>query len=455
MVSEEAARIGFDQLCLDLLDATHKGFSVAEPVWMRRGGLIALERVVAHDPRRFVFDEFWRPRLLTQAAPMEGVELPERKFIVHRFGVKGNNPYGLGLGSKLFWPVIFKREGVAFWMTFLEKYASPTPVAKYPLGMLPADQDRILQALEEMVQRGALVVPMGTDVAYLETLRNAQAGYADWCRYWDEQMSLCVFGSTLATYVEGQGSRAASETHKEAEEQIIDADADLLGDTLQRTLFQWLVDYNTPGAGVPTLRRPRPKNEGAHEDLRAKRAANAKTELELLFDLAARVPAEKFAEMAAALAGVDLMPQVPLDVLKKIAPGLARARLTLTDAARAGALPVPQAANDAAAQAVRQIAFGGAPGSDAAHDHGWGALADQVDAFAAPMIEGWVGQVRAELDAAIAHGEGLADFAGRLLAVEPRLAVDPLGRLLGLAMETAELTGRGDVKDEIGTKARK
>lgn len=43
-------------------------------------------------------------------------------------------------------------------------------------------------------------------------------------------MALCVFGSTLATYVEGQGYRAASETHKEAEEQIIDADGDLLTD---------------------------------------------------------------------------------------------------------------------------------------------------------------------------------------------------------------------------------
>ena len=455
LVGEIVGRIGFDQLCLDLLDATLKGFAVAEIVWTRDGARLVPDRLVAHDPRRFAFDEDWRPRLLTMAAPMDGIALPERKFVVHRYGVKGNNPYGLGLGSRLFWPVLFKREGVAFWLTFLEKYASPTPVAKYPLGMLPEDQRKILSALEDMRQAGAIVVPLGTEVAYLEAARAGQAGYAEWCRYWDQQMALAVFGSTLATHVEGQGSRAAAETHKEAEEQIVDADADLLADTLQRTLFRWIIDYNMPGAGVPTLRRPRPRNESAHEELRTKRVANAKAELELLFDLAARVPPEKFAEMAAALAGVDLMPQVPLDVLKRLAPHLARARLALTDAARAGALPVPQAANDAAAQAMRQIAFGADAGSDAAHDHGWGALADQVETFAAPMIEGWVAQVRAELDAAIARGEAPAQFGERLLAIEPRLAIDPLGRLPGLAMEAAELIGRGDVKDEIKAKRRR
>lgn len=40
----------------------------------------------------------------------DGIDLPDRKFIVHRHGVVGNNPYGLGLGYQLFWAVLFKRE---------------------------------------------------------------------------------------------------------------------------------------------------------------------------------------------------------------------------------------------------------------------------------------------------------------------------------------------------------
>jgi phage gp29-like protein len=168
IVEQVLGRIPFDQLCLDLLDATLKGFSVAEIVWAERGGHIVPQRIVAHDPRRFTFDEAWEPRLLTMTHPMLGEQLPKNKFIVHRCGVKGNNPFGLGLGSKLFWPVLFKREGIAFWMVFLEKYASPTPVGKYPEGTLPQDQKRLVDALQAMVQSGAIVVPIGTDVSFLE-----------------------------------------------------------------------------------------------------------------------------------------------------------------------------------------------------------------------------------------------------------------------------------------------
>lgn len=445
-------RINFDQLCLDLLDATLKGFSIAEIVWKRDGNQIVPERIVAHDPRRFTFDEHWRPRLLTMAAPTEGEELPDRKFIVHRFGVKGNNPFGLGLGSKLFWPVLFKREGVAFWLTFLEKFASPTPVGEYPLGTLPEDQNRLLANLQDMVQAGAIVVPTGTKVTFLEAARAGQAGYEDWCKYWDTQMSLCVFGSTLATYVEGQGSRAASETHKEAEEQIIDSDADLQTDTFHGSFFRWLVEYNVPGAGVPTLRRIRPKNAMQHEELRKKRAENMKAELGLLFDLATRLPPDKLAELAAALAGVDLMPQIPIEVLRKLAPHLARARINLTEAARLGELPGSETGSEA--ERVRQIAFANGDASDA-HDHGMANIAAQLGSLAEPALSAWIDRIRGELDDAVAAGEDLAQFGERLLALDPSLTIDPLGNIIADGFTVGELTGRADFQDEIAARRRR
>jgi len=453
-VESVLTRINFDQLCLDLLDATLKGYAVAEIVWMRDGNQIVPERIVAHDQRRFTFDADWRPRLLTMAAPLEGEELPERKFIVHRFGVKGNNPFGLGLGSKLFWPVLFKREGVAFWLTFLEKFASPTPIGEYPLGTLPEDQNRLLANLQDMVQAGAIVVPQGTSVKFLEAARAGQAGYEEWCKYWDTQMALCVFGSTLATYVEGQGSRAASETHKEGEEQIIDSDADLLTDTLFSGFFKWLVEYNVPGAGIPTVRRIRPKNALQHEELRKKRADNMKAELALLFDLAGRVPPEKLAETAAALAGVDLMPQIPIEVLRKLAPDLARARVNLAEAARRGEMPMPGSETSPEADHVRQIAFANGDASDA-HDHGMTDLAEQLGSLAEPAMAAWIDRIRGELDDAAAAGEDLAQFSARLLTLEPSLTIDPLANIIADAFTVGELTGRADVQDDLAARRRR
>lgn len=433
--------LSFDRLCADLLDATLKGYAVAEIVWTRGALGIAPERIVSHDQRRFTFDVDWRPRLLTWTQPTEGEALPERKFIVHRFGAKGNNPFGLGLGTRLFWCVLFKREGLTFWLTFLSKFAMPTPVGKYPAGTLPEDQTRLLRTLQDMVASGAVVLPLGAEVSFLEASRAGRASYEEWCRYWDTQMSLAVFGSTLATHMEGQGSRAAAETHKEAEEQIIDADGDLLADTLHDQPIRWLVDLNHPGAGVPTVRRIRAKNEIAHEDLRKKRAENMKAELDQLLNLAIRVPPEHFAELAAALAGVDLMPQVPVEVLRKLAPHLAAARLNLIGAARAGQLPLPEDENDPKAEQVRQIAFAG----DAGHD--LASLADQLQDLAQPEIDAIIARARDTLAEGYAAGEDAGQMQERLLALfaDADIAVDRMGRILGGALTLAELTGRAEV----------
>ncbi|NRF12157.1 phage portal protein family protein [Agrobacterium pusense] len=253
--------LSFDLVCEELLDATLKGFAVSEVVWMRKDNRIVPEKIVTHDQRRFSFGEDWRPRLLTWTNMRDGIELPERKYIVHRFGVKGNNPYGLGLGSRLFWPVLFKREGITFWLHFLEKFASPTVIGFTPYGTLPEEQAKLMNTLRQLRSSSALTAPIGTDIKFLEAARSGSVTYQDFLEYWDKQISICVTGETLTTDIGSSGSRAASETHAEMLELLVDSDADLLSGTLRKTLLTWLVEYNFPGAGVPHIWRVRAKNE--------------------------------------------------------------------------------------------------------------------------------------------------------------------------------------------------
>lgn len=275
----------FDQICEDMLDATLKGFSVAEIVWARDGHTIVPDQIVSHDQRRFVFDEGWNPRLLTWANVRNGEELPERKFMVHRFGVKGNNPYGLGLGSKLFWPVLFKREGITFWLHFLEKFASPTVIGFTPYGALDEQQRELLNILSAARSRSAIVAPIGTDVKFLEAARSGAVTYQDFLSYWDKQISICVNGETLTTDIGSSGSKAASETHADQLDMGGDSDSDLLSGTLRRDLLTWLIEYNYPGAGVPWLWRVRQKNERAAAETRKAKAEAAKSTDEALIKL--------------------------------------------------------------------------------------------------------------------------------------------------------------------------
>lgn len=276
LCKEILTALPFDRICEDLDDAVLKGFSICEIAWKREGNRIVPALIKAHDQRRFAFDHDWQPRLLTWTAMTEGVELPARKFMVHRFGVKGNNPYGLGLGTRLFWAVLFKREGITFWLHFLEKFAGPTIVGTTPYGMLTDEQNKLLQSLVAAKTSSAITVPIGTDIKFLEATRSGSVTYEQWLAYWDRQISICVTGETLTTQVgESGGNRALGEVHQEMLDLLIDSDADLLSGTLRDTLLRWIVEYNLPGAAVPWVWRVRPKNEKAEAETRKAKAGAA------------------------------------------------------------------------------------------------------------------------------------------------------------------------------------
>jgi phage gp29-like protein len=257
LVKRQLGNLKFDQVCLKLLDATLKGYSVGEVIWETDGSEIVASRVKVKPQRRFVFDENQEPRLLTQADLITGEPLPPRKFIVHRYGEKDDdNPYGLGLGHKLFWPVLFKRQDITFWLTFVDKFASPTAVGEYPAGTSDADQKKLLAALSSIASEAGIAIPQGMLVRFLEAARSGSIDtYERLARYMDEQISECVLGETLSTNVGTVGSKAASQTHNEVRTELSKADGDLLSDTLNETLVRWIVELNLPGAGLPKVWR--------------------------------------------------------------------------------------------------------------------------------------------------------------------------------------------------------
>lgn len=276
LVEEMFKGISFDKTCEDLLDATLKGFATSEIIWGRDGSRIRPERVHQDDQRRFVFARDWNLRLLTWNDMTEGMQLPERKFIVHRFGVKGNNPYGLGIGSRLFWPVLFKREGVSFWLHFLEKFAGPTVVGKTPYGTLSDEQTKLMNTLLKARTASAITVPIGTDIEFLEASRGGTVHYQEFLEYWDRQISITTTGETLTTQVSDKGgARALGDVHQEMLDLLVDSDGDLLSETLRDQLIRWIVEYNIPGAALPYVWRVRPKNEKAEAESRKTKAGAA------------------------------------------------------------------------------------------------------------------------------------------------------------------------------------
>ena len=280
-VRDALGTLPFDQVCLDLLDATLKGYAISEAVWVRDGGHLRPDRLVSLEQRRFVFDVDWKPRLLTQSN-LWGEKLPDRKFVVHRFGVKGNNPYGVGLGAKLFWPVQFKRQGFAFWLRYMERFASPVPIGKYPAGTSEAEIDLLMRMLEELSNRSSIGIPLGTELDTFEARRTGSGEYDPFTRTMNSEISKAVLGETLTTEMGANGARAASDTHHDILDILVDGDADLLTGTLRNQLVRWMVEANYPGAALPSLWRPRVSDEMADEKLLETRARRRSAEFEAL-----------------------------------------------------------------------------------------------------------------------------------------------------------------------------
>lgn len=398
VVREQLAAIPFDRICLDLLDALLKGFAVGEVMWEPRDGQMVVADILARDQRRFVFDAEGRLRLLTWESMVHGEPVPERKFIVHRFQASRSNPYGLGLGNKIFWPVWFKREGIKFWLVFLEKFGSPTVVGKHAQGANEQAIDKLLEVIQQVSQETGIVVPDTTTVELLEASRQGGSdAYERMVRWCDEQMSEAVLGETLSTNIGQVGSRAASETHNDVRGELTDADCDLLSDTLNETLCRWITELNVPGATPPTIWREAPEDEDALIGRRQKQAETDRA----YYDMGYRISDEV------------------LD-------------------AEFGGRYVPDSRPRVAAPGSAPTTFAEGDDRDAVDD-----LAEQLDTAAAPAMDDWINEIRRIIETSASIPQAIE----RLEQLYPELSPDGLAGVIGDALAVADLTGRAEVID--------
>jgi len=418
LVQRALAGCGFSAAVGKMLDALLKGVSFGEVVWQVRGAEILPKAILARDPRRFDFREVEGEngaaielRLLTKAAPLDGVALPPRKFIVHRYGDVYENPWGLGLGHQLFWPVFFKRQGVGFWLSGLEKFAQPTVLGRYPAGTQSAEINKLLQALQAVASEAAVAVPEGMAAELLEAKRAGTFDtYESLARYMDEEIILIVQGETLTSTVSSSGgSRALGEVHDGVRLELTKADADELSDTLNDSLVRWIVELNMPAYAGPLPRIWWDVTQP--EDL----AARAKRDVDITS--LGYEPTEEY-------------------ILETYGPGWRRKA------------PAPTAGDAVQALFAEAQAARGQQTMPPADDPRDAAdiLTEQLGPMTADAIEPLLAQIRAVLtgaDSAQAAIDGL-------VALYPRLDAEPLALLLGQALATADLQGRVDMQEGKG-----
>lgn len=412
-VERQLKAIDFDRLTRGMLGAILKGFAVAEVIWARDGGRWVIAEVKVKKQRRFRFDMEGQIRMLTRLSPVDGVELPDRKFIVHRHSIDDDDddPYGVGLGSVLFWPAWFKRQALSNWLQATRKHAAPTTMAQYQGAYDKSKQDVLAVALSAMQGSDSLIVPENVKIDLLEGKANGDQ-FEKLNRYLDELMSEAVLGETLTTNSGERGARSLGDIHNEIRIAIAKADSDLLSKTFRNTIVRWIVELNYPSAGIPEVWRDFSEAEDLNDKIERDKKIHSMGYQPSSVDYINETYGGDWIEKPQANAE-----PVASDPLPTVTPAAAEASVT------AGlAFADPERPESQAKKVI-------------------GELSDQMSAFGRPAVDAMISQIRQAFDEATSFD----DLNERLLRLTGDMSIEELGQLMAQGHVIGHLEGRASV----------
>jgi phage gp29-like protein len=162
------------------------------------------------------------------------------------------NPYGEPDLASGFWPAVFKRGGLKFWVTFTEKYGMPWAVGKLPRQAQPADVADLADKLAAMVRDAVAVVPDDASVEFLTAQGSTNADlYEKLLMFCRSEISIALLGNNQS--VELQANRASAQAAQGIEASLRDDDAQMIAAGLNQ-LARWICEVNFPGAEPPVWR---------------------------------------------------------------------------------------------------------------------------------------------------------------------------------------------------------
>ena len=260
-VAEVLEEMPLDDIYRGMAECLITGFSVGEIMWKKtKRGVIPFD-IRMRDQRRFVFQEEedatngFTMRCLTFNRMFEGVELPQRKFIVSRYWTSHNgDPYGAALGRILYPLVKFRRRAIESYVLFGDRYATPTAVAKAPLSASTRELDTLYSHLSNLSQETAMILPEGYELDFVVPSGSPEV-FKNLIDYIDKEISLVVCGEDEAGRAEA-GSRASSQVANTIRVVRASELSERLSHTLSQTLVRWIVDLNFgTDVAAPTLTR--------------------------------------------------------------------------------------------------------------------------------------------------------------------------------------------------------
>jgi phage gp29-like protein len=421
ILRELTAAPEFGEMAAHLTDALGKGYAVVELCWDRAGALWT-PRYAPRDPRFFTFDrnDGQTLRLRDEADPVNGIELPPYKFIVHTPKIRAGLPVRGGLARVAAVAYMCKAWTWRDWMAFADIYGLPMRIGKYGPNASEQDIEKLKAAIANLGSDAAGVMPDSMQVEFVQAAQTTGAAdfFEKLAAFWDQQVSKAVLGQTMTA--DDGASLAQAKVHNEVRLDLLQADALALQNTLNRMLVRPFCDLNFGGENYPKLviHVPQP------EDTR------------LLVDaLAALVPLGLEVEQSVVRDKLGLPDPEPGAVLLR-APSF----LPSSPAAENTPASMPDFQQKQFSAANRAVNHAGGPAAAPGRvDQLAALLAKPADA----VVAGWIEQIMQM----IGRAASLDEVRDGLLALYPELDTGQLGALMQQALTAAGVAGMADAQD--------
>ena len=249
-----AAVPNFDNVLAELLDAPAFGLTVGEVVWQQDGARVYVEDLKPRPPEWFLFNPVIQMqngalRLKKNIWDLDGVVVPDYKFVVWTFRPRYGNRRGRPLLRRLFWPSWIKRNAIRLWLKYAEK-GPGTIAVKYRTGAGDEEQKQALKAAEDISATTAVAFPEGFTIeeSLLKAARSVPSEIfrALLQEYANAAIAKVLLGQTLtsAGSDQGAGSRALGQVHQDVRLEIVRADAAALMTVINDQVVRPLVTFN-------------------------------------------------------------------------------------------------------------------------------------------------------------------------------------------------------------------
>ncbi len=387
-----------DQIIGEACNAVLYGYQPMEIMTVSRGAMWVPENVVGKPPEWFGFDDENRLRFRSRDNQVIGELLPDRKFLLPRQDATYDNPYGFADLSMCFWPIVFKKGGIKFWLRFVEKFGGTFLIGKLPRTAPPEDHSKLLDDLDRLIQDGVGTIPDDGSVEPLESASKTASSdlfqsLAMFCR---SEVSIALTGTNQT--VEANSNRASATAGLEVADDLRDGDAEIVAEAIN-TLIKWVVERNWASAQAPKFRF---WDQTAKDQMQAARDKSN-------HEAGARFT-NAYWKRAYGYQDEDLAPEA---------------------APAAATLPQP-------------VAFAEATQPDGSDPTPVTRLADQLQRDAGPA---WA-SVLEHVSGLVAQADSLASLDAALLTAFSDLPSDKLVTVMQSAYEVADAAGRFDVGNE-------